>query len=207
MRLPPATLRSWTLGRPYPIATGTGHFRPLIRPATTRPTYLSFWNLVEAHVLRAFRTQHRVSLKDLRTALEYSEKTLGIERLLLRRELCTTAGQVFLDRYGELINLSMSGQMAMRHVLNEHLKRVDWDERQFPVRLHPFISPDGRSSDQPIAIDPTVAFGRPVVATRSISTTAIADRIDAGETVEELARDYDLSTDEIELAVLYERAA
>ena len=34
---------------------------------------------------------------------------------------------------------------------------------------------------------------------------AIADRIDAGETVADLAADYDLSVDEIEEAVLYER--
>jgi uncharacterized protein (DUF433 family) len=40
-----------------------------------------------------------------------------------------------------------------------------------------------------------------------VSTSAIADRIDAGETVDDLAEDYDLSRDEIEQAVLYSRAA
>ena len=35
----------------------------------------------------------------------------------------------------------------------------------------------------------------------------IAERIDAGETVAELADDYDLSPSEIEEAILYERAA
>jgi uncharacterized protein (DUF433 family) len=36
---------------------------------------------------------------------------------------------------------------------------------------------------------------------------AIADRIDAGESPEELAEDYELQVNEIEQAVLYERAA
>jgi len=40
-----------------------------------------------------------------------------------------------------------------------------------------------------------------------ISTAAIADRIDAGESVSALAEDYDLSPEEIEQAVLYSRAA
>ena len=146
IRLPPATLRAWTLGRPYPTAQGSGHFRPIIRPASSRPPLLSF----------------------------------------------------------------ASGQLAMRQVMQAHLKRVNWDAEQFPVRLHPFISSvpaDAAPAAMPIAIDPRISFGRPVVVSRGISTAAIADRIDAGETVEALAADYDLSTAEIEHAVLYERAA
>jgi len=42
---------------------------------------------------------------------------------------------------------------------------------------------------------------------RGISTATIAARIDAGETVDALAADCDLSPAEIEHAVLYERVA
>jgi uncharacterized protein (DUF433 family) len=66
---------------------------------------------------------------------------------------------------------------------------------------------DGELSSMPIAIDPRISFGRPVVISRGISTAAIAERIDAGETVEALAADYELTVDEIEQAVIYERAA
>jgi uncharacterized protein (DUF433 family) len=52
-----------------------------------------------------------------------------------------------------------------------------------------------------------VAFGRPIVRRAGVSTEAIADRIDAGETVAAVADDYDLSTEEVEQAVLYSRAA
>jgi uncharacterized protein (DUF433 family) len=55
-------------------------------------------------------------------------------------------------------------------------------------------------SSRPIAIDPHVAFGRPVVQRAGISTVAIANRIDAGETVADLAADYSLSAEEIEQA-------
>jgi uncharacterized protein (DUF433 family) len=40
-----------------------------------------------------------------------------------------------------------------------------------------------------------------------VSTAAIAERIDAKETLDELAADYGLSITEIEQAVLFERAA
>lgn len=207
LKLAPATLRSWVVGRSYPTERGVGHFKPLIHPASTHPPLLSFWNLVEAHVLRALRSDHGVSVKALRQALDFAERQLGIDRLLLRRELCADAGQLFLDRYGELINLSASGQLAMRKLLAEYLERVDWDPWQFPVRLYPFVSSDAHTADRPIAIDPTISFGRPVVLRRGISTFTIAERIDAGETVDELAADYDLTPAEIEQAVRYERAA
>ena len=66
LRLPPATLRSWTLGRPYPTQGGAGRSRAIVRPPKTRPTLLSFWNQIEAHVLRALRTDHGVTLSAAR---------------------------------------------------------------------------------------------------------------------------------------------
>jgi uncharacterized protein (DUF433 family) len=95
----------------------------------------------------------------------------------------------------------------MRRLLEEYLKRVDWDDSRLPVRLYPFLSPEVPTSGRPIAIDPRIAFGRPVVLRAGVSTAAIAARIDAGEKVEALAADYDLKVSEIEEAVFYERAA
>lgn len=207
LKLAPATLRSWVAGRAYPKGEGLAHFRPLIRPATKRPPTLSFWNLIEAHVLRSLRTDHGVSMDALRKALNYAEKALEIERLLLSPELRTGAGRLLLDRYGQLIELSASGQIAMRRMFDEHLARVEWDKLKFPVRLYPFSSSSTPADTRPIAIDAQIAFGRPVVVSRGVSTGAIVERIDAGETAAALADDYDLSEREIEEAVLYERAA
>lgn len=207
LRLPAATLRAWLVGRAYPKGGEQATFHPLIRPALRQPLQLSFFNLVEAHVLRALRTEHGVALPELRKAIAYAQKKLDIERLLLSQELRTHAGQVFLDRYLELINLSASGQLAMRKMFEDHLKRVEWDEWQFPVRLYPYVDATRRGGERPIAIDPKIAFGRPIIRRVGISTGAITDRIDAGERVADLAADYDLSPEEVEQAVLYSRAA
>jgi uncharacterized protein (DUF433 family) len=207
VRLPAATLRTWLVGRDYPKGDDKATFHPLIKPAYREPLQLSFYNLVEAHVLRALRTEHGVALKELRRAIAYAEKKLQIHRLLLSQDLRTHAGQVFLDRYVELINLSASGQLAMRKMFEDHLARVEWDEWKFPVRLYPYVGAAVSTAERPIAIDPQIAFGRPIVQRAGVSTGAIADRIDAGESVEAVAEDYDLSREEIEQAVLYARAA
>jgi uncharacterized protein (DUF433 family) len=202
-----ATLRSWVVGRPYPKAEGVGHFRPLIHPPKRQPPQLSFWNLIEAHVLRSLRTEHGVSLGDVRKAITFAEKQLSIESLLRSKDLRTQGGELLLERYGELIELSASGQFAMRRLFREHIERVEWGEWQFPVRLYPFISGDLPSTERPIAIDAKIAFGRPIIARLGITTKTIADRLDAGEGVKEIASDYGLSTAEIEQAIVYERAA
>ncbi|MBP9656102.1 MAG: DUF433 domain-containing protein, partial [Rhodocyclaceae bacterium] len=199
LKLPVATLRSWVVGRAYPRGESVATFRPLLKPARKQPPLLSFYNLIEAHVLRSLRTEHGVAIRELRRAIAYAERTLKIERLLLNRDLRTHAGEVFLEEYGKLINLSTSGQIAMRRLLEEHLKRVEWDQWQFPVRLYPYVSAEP-TTERPIAIDPDIAFGRPVVIRTGVSTEAIAGRIDAGETVEALAQDYDLKPEEIEEA-------
>lgn len=207
LKLPVATLRSWVAGRRYARAGGIARFQPLIHPPQRKPPLLSFWNLVEAHVLRSLRTEHGVSLKALREALRYAEGRLGIERLLLREELRTHGGQVFLDRYGELTNLSASGQIAIRHMLEEHLARIEWDARRFPIRLYPFMGRTSSSGNRPIAIDPQISFGRPIVVRAGVTTAVIAERIDAGESVQSIAADYALTEPEIREAVFYERAA
>lgn len=207
LKVPAATLRSWVAGRPYPTTKGSGQFAPLIHPPKKAPPTLSFWNLIEAHVLRSLRTEHGVSIKAVREALLFAQRQLRIERLLLSKQLCTDAGRVFLDRYGELIELTASGQLALRRMFENHLKRVDWDEWQFPIRLYPFISGEDTSAAKPIAIDPKIAFGRPIIVRVGVSTSTIAERIDVGETVDALAADYDLTPQEVEEAVLYERAA
>ena len=72
VRLALATLRSWVVGRGYPVSKGKGFFEPLIRAADPGGHVLSFNNLIEAHVLRALRSDHGVSIRSVRVALGYA---------------------------------------------------------------------------------------------------------------------------------------
>lgn len=163
--------------------------------------------MIEAHVLKALRTNHGVSIKHVRTALYYAEGQLGIRRLLLSKELLSSAGELFLNHYGQLINLSASGQLYIARMMNAHLRRVEWDDKNLPIRLYPFVQGEQIDTGKYVAIDPNIAFGRPVLVSRGVTTSVIADRYDAGETVAELAADYRVGESEIEEAILYESAA
>jgi uncharacterized protein (DUF433 family) len=84
---------------------------------------------------------------------------------------------------------------------------VEWDPNSLPIRLFPFLAGSGTDSDRTIAIDPEVAFGRPIIRRAGVSTHAIVQRLDAGERIDEIADDYGLTAADIEQAALFERAA
>jgi uncharacterized protein (DUF433 family) len=197
--VPPATLRAWVFGQ--------RGFQPVIRPADSRSRDLAFINLVEAHVLEALRRQHHLSLQKVRSAIAYLTREFGSDRPLIEHKLATDGLDLFVERYGQLINASREGQLGIRRVLEAYLRRIDRDERGRVLRLYPFTR--GLELDEPraIVIDPRVAFGRPVIAGTNIPTAIVTQRWKAGEPIEELARDYGRQTLEIEEALRCERAA
>lgn len=205
LQLPPATLRSWVVGRHYDVKGGRKHFERLIRLTDADEGRMSFNNLVEAHVLKALRRKHRVEIRAIRTAIDYAEEQMQIERLLLRDELRTHAGNLFWDKYGQLINLSKAGQLAMREILESYLDRIERDSIDLPKRLYPFIRLD--RADRTIVIDPLVSFGRPTIAGKGITTAILTQRVNAGEPKEALVEDYGLKEIELMDALIYEEAA
>lgn len=194
IRIPRATLAYWTRGP-----------RPLIEPPQPGGP-LSFNNLVEAHVLRALRSVHGTGMASVRSALSYAEEQLDISRLLLNDELLTSGGDLFLQQLDQLINLSRSGQLALRKLLKDCLNRVERDDQRLPFRLYPVL-PHQSANALAISINPRISFGRPVLAGSGVSTRALVDRIDAGEEIADVAHDYGLDESQIQDAVLYEAAA
>lgn len=204
LRIPAPTVSSWVSGRSYPRAAGKARFEPVIPASASEGVKLSFRNLIELAALRALRTEHGFKLSAVRQALEYARKELHEEDLLASRDLYAKPGELFLKKYGQLINLSRAGQLGMHAVLQGLLKRIEWD-RNLPVRFFPPLP--NRPESRTVMLDPTISFGRPVVARIGVSTGVIVDRVNAGENPEDLAADYGASTDEILDALAYERAA
>jgi uncharacterized protein (DUF433 family) len=95
-----------------------------------------------------------------------------------------------LDRF---ISASEGGQLALREVVRSYLGRVEHDFRGIAARLYPFTRAATNDAPRLVVIDPLVAFGRPVLADTGVPIRAIADRFKAGDSVEDLARDYEIS--------------
>ncbi len=133
-----AILRSWVV---RPMTS-----KPFISISAGRTVKLSFFNLVEAHLLEGTR----------------------------------------------------------RHVFERYMDRIVWAKDGEPARLFPFTR-KGRTNDpKTIVIDPTISFGRPVLTGTGIATDLIASRFKAGESITDLAKDYERKDLDIEEAILWE---
>ncbi|PYV07368.1 MAG: hypothetical protein DMG07_29075, partial [Acidobacteria bacterium] len=135
--IPASTLRSWVAGRKYPTRSGVRIFRPIIALAGTNPALLSFVNLVEAHVLDAIRQEHEIPLPKVRAALNYVARQFPSPHPLATQEFETDGLNLFVERYGQLINVSQAGQLALRRLLEARLRRIERDTSGFPSRLYP----------------------------------------------------------------------
>lgn len=204
LRLPQATLRNWIRGQAYQAGGGIRRSKPVIQLDDPEKIYLSFWNLVEAHVLAAVRRKHRVSLPNVRRALNYVREHYGVERPLVEQSFQTDGLSLFIDRYGALINVSQAGQQAIREFLEHHLERIERDARGLPLKLYPFT----RTSDSPrlVVMSPFVAFGRPHLAGSGVPTAEVFERYQAGDDIDQLAADFGVDTRAIQEAIRCEAA-
>src|SRR5712691_3664323 len=199
--VPRATLRSWVAGMSYGTGSDRRLFKALIRPAANAPVALSFINLIEAHVLAAIRRKHRVDMPAVRRAIAFLKNELGSAHPLADHKFETNSVDLFISHYGEFISVSQGGQLAVREFLKAHLRRIDRDEKGFPLRLYPFTRMGETDQPKNIVIDPFVSFGRAVISGTGVSTELVAERFKAGEAADELANDYGCDREKIEEAI------
>jgi uncharacterized protein (DUF433 family) len=205
LKMPVATLRAWAMGQRYTVGAErrmTGRIIALPKPSEP---ILSFVNLIEAHVLRALRTEHSFSMQAVKAALKELQKHSSGPHPLAYEDLFAGAGDLFLEKYGDLISLTKSGQIALRAALQAFLKRIERGPGFVPLRLYPFIRSLEYEGPKTVTVDPRVAFGRPVITGTRIPTAEVRSRIDAGESLEEVAEDFGQEKSKIEDAVIYER--
>jgi uncharacterized protein (DUF433 family) len=73
-----------------------------------------------------------------------------------------------------------------------------------PIRLYPFSRVPAEGCPRIVVIDPRIRFGRPTVADRGVPTDVLFERHQAGESIAELAEDYDAPAAEVEEVIRYE---
>lgn len=154
-------------------------------------------------MLRALRETYGIKMLEVRRALNYAERQLGVPRLFLSEHLRASPGGIFFDRYERLIDLS-SGQMVLREIMRAYLERVVY-QHGVAFRLYPLSHVEPQRAPRIVMLDPRIAYGRPIVEARGIKTATIAERFDVGESVLQIAEDYSLEPTHVEEAIRYER--
>jgi uncharacterized protein (DUF433 family) len=199
LRVAPSTLHWWLEGR-------APRYRPVIRPEPTGSRVVTWAEFVEASLLRSYRRDHDVPLRELRDFIDLLRDSYQVPYPLAdrrpyigpgRRLMIDLQGRSHLDPEFCLVAV-VNGQEVLTAPGEEFFERVDWEGNE-PGALRPHDDPLS-----PVRINPLVRFGRPAVG--GISTEAIAGELDGGASVEEVAEDFALDLDAVRWAHSYELA-
>ncbi len=201
LRMPSTTLRTWVRGYSHKTESGPRFFEPIIKLPDPKRPLLSFMNLVEAHVLNAIRKKYSIPFQKVRIAVQYLRKHFPSVHPLADHNFQTDGMDLFIEKFGELVNITKDGQLAMRKLLEAHLQRIVRDIHGAPIKLFLFTRREEPDEPKVVVIDPNISFGRPVLFGTGITTAIIAERYKAGESIEELAEDYGRPPQEIQEAI------
>ena len=197
LRVPIKTLEYWAFGR-KPVS-------PIIRVASKQPRALSFMNLLECHMLASMRTLYDLRLPKIRRAVAHLIKTSDFKHPLIEEPLYTNGVDVLIKQIDKLVNLSRGGQLVIPEIVEAHLERVEYDKGV--LRFYPFVRERSAAEPKLILINPSLGFGKPVIAGTGISTAVIASRFNSRESVPDLAKEYGLEPEQIEEAIRWETRA
>jgi len=205
-----STVRNWSFGQSGRVRKGQRErFQPVIEAADSSRKLLSFANLCELHLLSAIRRQHRITLPVVRQSVRYVQQHMAKQRPLIDVEFRTNGISLFVEQASRLLDVSREGQLALRGDFERALSRIERDSTGNPVRLFPYTR---SRSDPPdslalVAVDPEVAFGRPVLVGAGVKTEVVASRFGAGDEPADMATDYGVPLDTILEALRYEQRA
>lgn len=172
---------------------------------------LSFINLVEAYVLASIRREHRLPMNKIRKGLDFISQMHPSDNPLAEKDFETDGLSLFLKEAEFVYDISKgSGQIALEDIIKGYMQRIERDSHGLPIKLYPFSRSGEPDEPKSILIDPKISFGRPILSNISIPVEIIVERYKAGESMRELAGDYECSQEKIEEAVrcqLWEQAA
>lgn len=203
--MPGSTFRTWAQG--YERRPGRG--RPVVkkkalvthlRPARLSEPTIPFIGLAEAMFLSALR-RAGVPLQQIRPALEVVRERLGVPYALASKRLYVVGAQLLWEvaEAGEMepdsrraLIVLRDGQYVFREVVEYYMKRIEYAPDDYATRVELPAYEVAR-----VFADPQINFGRPHFESTGTPVDAVVSRLRAGESVPEVADDYELGEDEV----------
>ncbi|MEY2977060.1 MAG: hypothetical protein RLZZ435_1199 [Cyanobacteriota bacterium] len=207
LHIPRTTLINWLKAQfcsSYTLQTGHKYRLPLIQRPVPEMSQLSFTNLVEAHLLRVIQASRKVSLSQVRIALDHLNTNLNTN-LQTPHPLVESSFRVKgSEQFIKAIFPEEDGK-KMLNILDKLLDRLEWDKTKKISKLFPFIGDDLFDNAQKvITIDPQVSFGKPTITGTGIPTEVIFDFYQAGDSIDTIAEEYRCSPEIIKSVIEFE---
>jgi uncharacterized protein (DUF433 family) len=190
LQTPLSTLHAWA--RPKdgaPLVT--------VRPAGGRHATVPFVGFAEAFVLGALR-KAGVPMQRIRPAVKRLNDEIGLDHALVSQRVYTDGAELIFDYASssddeELLTVVRTGQEHLAEVIRNYLQRITYGDDGWAARLR---LPAYRHAE--VTVDPSQAFGQPLVVHGGARVEDLVDRFKAGDGVAEIAADFDVPSAEVE---------
>lgn len=204
-------VRRWLEGYVFTLESGRKRQRPVVQRAwqdQVYPHYASFLDLVELLFVKRF-LDYGCSLQYLRKAFEEARNILGIKHFAHQsfftdgKKICLKVKEkdVAKEKDMAILELLSGGQWVISDVIIQLAHQIDFDKStEFAIRWFPL------EGSRLIVLDPLISFGQPIIAEKGITTENIFDLFIAeGETIQPVCNWMDLTSEEVEVAVEFEK--
>ena len=173
-----------------------------ILPGRAKRSPLSYLELVEVAFVAFFRRLN-ISMRRVRDARDYISKTIEIEYPFASLQFKTEGLHILMEyhqfdpsaKMDQVIVADERGQLAWIDLMGDRFAEFDY-EHEIVIRWHLA----GRDSQ--VMIDPRIAFGAPTVS--GLPTWVILGRYNVGETIPEIAEDFEICDSSIRDALAFE---
>ena len=209
--VPASTFRTWARGRAAlpqegPQPRGAPLITRAMVPPRSRLRSIPFVGLTEAMVLVAVR-KSGVPMQRIRPALEELKKGLGLQYALASRRLYTDGAELLYDyseshpdsqiaRVARDLVVVRNNQHVFSNVIEEYLQRFEYAPDGY-VKL---IRVPGYEHAE-IVVDPFRSSGAPIFARGGCRVGDVLYRYRAGETVQELTKEFGVPAAHVEDAI------
>jgi len=165
---------------------------------------LSYLQLIEVGVVAAMR-KSGVTLEKIRQAREYLCSEFETDFPFARYRFKTDGKSLLMDYdqvaksdKDKLLALNENGQLAWNEILSALLHEFDYDSEIGTV-----IRWRVAGYDSPVRLDPRIAFAAPHV--NGVATWILRERWKSGESLADIAEDYELPLDQVSSALHFEQ--
>lgn len=150
--------------------------------------------VAEAYVLRSLRDLG-LRMTEIREAAAALRRAFDTPYGLVSKRIATDGVDIFIDHSLGDLRRARDGQATIQEAVADYLRYLSWDAGdEFPSSLRLRQYPES----VPVVIDPRFGHGLPVVEANRVPVKAVADLWDAGESIEDIVYEYDMTAEEVE---------
>jgi uncharacterized protein (DUF433 family) len=199
-------IRRWLRGYEFKVKHGR-HRSPAVWNSQLAPIDHSmafgFLDLLEIRCVDAFISAG-VSWKTLREVHDRARELVGHSHPFCTNRFATDGQTIFMEfqeKNKEVTLWDMRNvQRVFERIIRPFLKDIEFDNAKVPFRWWP------RGKNHQVALDPRRSFGQPIIFREGIPTQVLARSVRANDSVEEVARWFEINSKSVREAVDFEEA-